>query len=342
MPINENQMKKLSAALIILVLGIIVFIAIRPVLLSVIAGLILAYIFIPVHKAILKKTKRPNLSAFIVILIIALIVLIPLWLIFPLMVQQIFDLFRASQTMNIQEMVKAIFPSSSMQFITQMSVTFNSLVSEATSTLLHGLVNFLVNLPITLLHLFIIGFVCFFALRDEEELKDFAQGLSPFHKDKESSLIKHFKDVTDSVVYGQIIVGLVQGLLAGLGFLIFAIPNTLLLTTLAVLLSIVPIVGPALIWIPITVYLLIKGPTYLAVIFLVYNLFIVSMAEHIIRTRIVSKRTELSQVVVLVGMVGGLFIFGILGIIIGPLILAYFLTFLKSYRDQTLYSLFAD
>jgi len=342
MPINEKQMKKLSAALIILVLGIIVFIAIRPVLLSVIAGLILAYIFIPVHKAILKKTKRPNLSAFIVILIIALIVLIPLWLIFPLMVQQIFDLFRASQTMNIQEMVKAIFPSSSMQFITQMSVTFNSLVSEATSTLLHGLVNFLVNLPITLLHLFIIGFVCFFALRDEEELKDFAQGLSPFHKDKESSLIKHFKDVTDSVVYGQIIVGLVQGLLAGLGFLIFAIPNTLLLTTLAVLLSIVPIVGPALIWIPITVYLLIKGPTYLAVIFLVYNLFIVSMAEHIIRTRIVSKRTELSQVVVLVGMVGGLFIFGILGIIIGPLILAYFLTFLKSYRDQTLYSLFAD
>ncbi len=339
MDLTEKQLRRLSTALIIGVLGVLVFLAIKPVLLSVLGGLVLGYIFLPVYTRINKKINSPNISATLVLIIMVVIILVPLWILLPSMAQQVFDLFRLSQTYNIQEAMQVFFPTASEQFITQMTVTFSTLVSQASASILNGLVQFLIDIPVTFLHLFIIGFVCFFTMRDNQELRDFSKGISPFSKSKEKILIQHFKSITDSVIYGQIIIGIVQGLLAGLGFLLFGIPSALLLTVLAVLLSVIPIVGPALIWIPLTAYLFATVSKTSAIIFLIYNIFVVTMAENIIRTYIVSKRSKLSQVVVLVGMIGGFFIFGIMGFILGPLILAYFLFFLKSYRDQNLYNL---
>jgi predicted PurR-regulated permease PerM len=73
-----------------------------------------------------------------------------------------------------------------------------------------------------------------------------------------------------------------------------------------------------------------------------YNLFIVSVIDNVLRSYIISRKTNLSQAIVLVGMLGGLFLFGILGLIIGPLIMAYLIALLESYKDKSLYTLFTE
>ena len=108
----------------------------------------------------------------------------------------------------------------------------------------------------------------------------------------------------------------------------------------AVFFSVIPLIGPWLIWVPVAIYLFISGNTLSAVIFTVYCAIGVSSIDNLLRPYIIARRTGVSSVVILVGMIGGIFVFGILGIILGPLILAYLILFLEAYRTQTLPELF--
>ncbi|PIN92826.1 hypothetical protein COU54_05425 [Candidatus Pacearchaeota archaeon CG10_big_fil_rev_8_21_14_0_10_31_24] len=342
MDFNEKNAKKFSLLLIILITGVLGFIIIRPVLFSVIGALILAYLFMPIYSRVSKIVKSKNLAALLLIIFLIAIIILPIWLFTPIMVQQVFSIFQASQSLDVQGVVQSIFPTSSEQFIIQASVAMNSIVSKVSSASLNFLIGLFLEAPTLLLNFFIICFVFFFALRDGEKLKEFMKDLSPFNQSKEKIIVKSFKDITDAVIYGQIIIGLVQGALTGIGLWLFGVDNVLVLTSLATVLSIAPILGPFLIWVPVAVYLFTTSDPLIATGYVIYNLVIVSAADNLLRTYLISRKTNMSSAVILVGMIGGFFVFGILGIIIGPLIISYFLLFLKSYKDKTLYDLFSD
>lgn len=342
MEFNEKSAKKLFLLAVIGLMAILAFFIIRPVLMSVLGALILAYLFTPLYRKIRSFAKNPSLSASLVCIILVLILVIPAWFLIPIIMQQIFEIFKYSQSVDLQGAITSLFPTASEQFATQAGIAVGGFVSKISSTAANALVGFFLDVPTIALHLFIVCFVFFFALRDADMLTAFVKDLSPFTPTKEKVLVKHFRDITDAVIYGQIIIGLVQGALAGIGFLIFGIKNALVLTLLATLFSITPIIGPFIIWIPISIYLFASGDTGTAVGYLLYNILIVSTLDNVLRSYLVSRKTEISSAVIFVGMVGGVFVFGIMGLILGPLILAYFLVFLKSYQDKTLYNLFSD
>jgi len=342
MEITEKDIKRISLILLVVFLGILVFLIIRPVILSIIAGLVLAYIFVPVYNWTVKYVKSKTLAASLISILALAIIIVPLWFAVPAMIDQVFEVFQFTQEINVQGFIKDILPGVSEAITTQIVITLNSALNGMTSSILNGLVSFLLDFPRKALHMVLIAFVFFFALRDKEELKEFAAGLSPLNKNQEKALVKQFKDITESIIHGQIIIGLLQGIFAGIGFLVFGINNALLLTALAIILSIIPVIGPSIIYLPIFLYLLATASPITAIGFLLYNVLIVSSIDNILRAQIVAMRTNLSQVVVLIGMIGGLFIFGILGILLGPLILAYFLTILKAYKERNLSSLFAS
>ena len=102
-----------------------------------------------------------------------------------------------------------------------------------------------------------------------------------------------------------------------------------------------PMVGPWFVWVPVAIGLFLTGKIGFAIAFSIYCLFFVSTIDNILRPYIVSRKTGVSSVVVLVGMIGGLFVFNILGLILGPLILSYLLLFLKAYKDGTLSDMFS-
>ena len=340
MVITEKDIKKISLIAFLALLVILTYLIIKPVLFSVLAGLILAYIFLPVHKFLVRLVKSKPLSAVIVSLILLVIIVVPLWYLLPLISKQVFELFKISQELNLTPIIKTIFPTASEQFISQIDLAAKSGFSQVTSSIVSSTVNLLVNFVTISLHLLLTAFVFFFSLRDEDKLRNFASGLLPLGKNQEKQFVKQFKDITQSILYGQVVAGLIQGVLAAFALYIFGIPNAFILSIFAIVLSVIPVIGPGFVYVPVTIYMVINGNPLLAVGYFLFNVIIVSPIENVFRAHFVSRKTNLSQAIILIGMVGGLFLFNIIGLILGPLILAYLITFLKAYKENTLSTFF--
>lgn len=341
MALSNKDIKRMFVVLILLLLGITAFLIIKPIVLSIFAGLILAYIFSPIYRRVYRTIRARNTAATLMCLLVLLIIIVPLWFIIPVIVQQIFDLFNISQNIDFASIVKNLFPSSAPEFQEKLTTVIIQFTGNIASSIFSYLIGLLQDLPSLLLNLAVVLFVFFFALRDQESLKEFVSGISPFRKDKEAVLVARFKDITSSIIYGYIIVGIIQGLALGLGLLIFGVPKALTLTILGTFASMLPMVGPWFVWIPVAIGLLIAGKTGAAILFAAYCIVFVSTIDNILRPYIVSRKTGVSSVVVLVGMIGGLFVFNIMGLILGPLILAYLVLFLKAYKDGTLSDMFS-
>jgi len=341
MVLTENDIKKISLVFFIAILVVLVYLVLKPVLMTIMWGLILAYIFLPSHRRITKRVKSSTLSAGIISIIVLIIILIPLWFLTPIVIKEVFNLFQTVQSFDVYGFVNKLLPAASEEFTNQISLGIVGAIGKLTTVVLDSTVEIILDFPVIFLHLLLIAFVFFFALKEEKEFGEFVSGLSPLKKEEEEKLVKQFKGMTQAIIYGQIVLGLVQGIFAGIGFLIFGIPNILVLTILATILGVLPLIGPGIIYLPLTLYLIIMGQPFLAIGFLLYNLLLVSSIDHFLRAHLVSRKTQVSSAIVLIGMIGGVFIFGVLGLILGPLILAYFVTFLKAYKDKTLSSMFS-
>jgi len=341
MELNEKDIKKLIIIALVIVLAFLVFFLIKPIILTIFGGLILAYIFLPLYRKLNKSLQRPWLSSLISTVVVVVLIVLPLWFFVPIIIQQLFHMFLALQGINISDFVISIFPTASDQFVAQTSLAFDSFISKMISGALAYLTNIFLSFPALLLHIFLLGFVFFFSLRDGERIKIFLSEISPFNSIQNKLLLKQFRGITDSVVYGQVVIGIVQGIVAGIAMLIFGIPNALILTLLSIMLGIIPVIGPGFVYIPVTIYLASTGQMFTAVLYLVFNIVVVSsMLDSILRTYIISRKAQVHPLVLFVGMIGGLFMLGILGVIIGPLILSYFITLLKEYREKTFGGLF--
>jgi predicted PurR-regulated permease PerM len=208
-----------------------------------------------------------------------------------------------------------------------------SFVTRITNSVMTAFSDVILNFPTLALQLIVTLFVFFFTLRDGEKLINYVQSLLPFPKSVEKRLFKSTKEITYSVLYGQVVIGILQGLLAGVGFFIFGINNALFLTFLAAIAGILPIIGTALVWVPVAIYLIITGNIGAFIGVSIFGI-LSSIMENTIKPAFVAKRTNVNPVVILLGMIGGLLFFGILGIILGPLILSYLLIVLEVYRDK--------
>jgi predicted PurR-regulated permease PerM len=308
-----------------------------PIALSVIGGLILGYIFYPVYKVVLRVVKEKNISALIIVLLILFLIFIPLWFLFPVVSSQIFDAYLYTQKVDFSSLLSGILPEAVSKDTTSL---VNGFISNLVNSLFSKFSQILLNIPDLLLQAAVILFVFFFAMRDGEKMKEFAKGISPFAPHTEESISKQFKEITGSVIYGHIVVGIIQGLLTGAGLYLFGVPQVLLLTLLACLASVMPIIGAWLIWIPAVVYLLISGHTEAGVALFLWGAILVSWVDNILRPYIVSRRSNVNSGIVLVGMIGGLLIFGVLGLILGPLILSYLIVLLDAYKNKKLSAFF--
>ena len=210
-------------------------------------GLILAFIFSPIYDWIYKHLKSKNLSAFIICLLLVVVIILPIWFLTPVIIDQSIKVYTSSQQIDFITPLKNFFPELfvSEQFSAEIGSTIYSFVTKATNSLMNAAANLILNFAKIFLQLLVVFFTLFFVLKDKEQLVKYIQSLLPFSKEIEKKLFKSSKDITVSVLYGQVVIGILQGIIAGLGFFIFKIPNALLLTFFAALAGIFPIIGTA-------------------------------------------------------------------------------------------------
>ena len=320
----------------LLVIGIFIlaFIVIRPIFFAIIYGLLFAYILSPIYRFARRKLGNENLAALIVCLGIFVLVTIIFGVILGTMFNQIIDIYFAAQKINLTKILEVMLPLSaeiSANLANSIEVSFSNLLTSYASKI--GDIIF--NLPNLMLQMLVVFLIVFYALRDGEKATKYLKGLSPMKRDVQAKFSQHFKDITNSVLVGQIVVGIIQGVVAGIGYYIFGVPNALLMTALTMIIGVVPIIGPWLVWIPIDIYLFTAERTGAGLGLFLYGLFLINWVDTIIRPMIVSRRTQINPAIIFIGMIGGLYVFGLLGLIIGPLILAYVILILELYRKQS-------
>lgn len=338
---EEDNYNKIMTVAILIVLVVLSFFLLRPILLSVVFGMVLAIVFNPFYLWIKEKVKSKNLAASIPCVLILLAIILPIWFFTPILIDESIKVYTASQQVDFIKPLKAIFPSffASDQFSTEIGNILRAFITKTTNYIMNLFSDILLDFPTIVLQSFVIFFIFFFMLRDQDELLFYLKSLLPFSKEIEKKLFAQSKDITNSVFYGQIVVGLVQGILVGTGLFLFGVSNVLFLTLATVVAGILPLLGPAIIWVPIVIFMVVAGNNFEAVGVAFFGL-IASLSETFIKPIVVSRRTQMHSSIVLVGMVGGLFLFGVLGFILGPLILAYLFIVLEIYRNKKLDGIF--
>ncbi len=332
---EDEYLKKTTTTIVLLALAALSFLILKPILLSIILGIILVVLFSPLHNWLLRIFRSATISASLICIFLFLLLILPFWFLIPIFVNQSFQIYQVSQQIDFIAILKTIFPSffASEQFSNEIGPIISSFTTKAINALVNWLSQLILNFPTIVLQVLVIFFTFFFVLRDKEYFGDYLKNILPFSKDVKDKLFLSSKDMIYSVIYGQVIIGTIQGIIVGIGLFAFGVNNAFLLTFLAILAGILPIIGTAVVWLPVVIYLIIAGNTFPAVgvtIFGVLSTFI----DNILRPLFVSRMTNLHPLLVLVGMIGGLFFFGILGLIVGPLIIAYAFIMLEIYRGK--------
>jgi len=341
--ISEKNFKKILIAVLIIALIIVALIIIKPIIVSILWGLILAYIFYPIYIFLYRKIKERNITALLVVLLVIFILFLPIWFFFPLISKQIFDTYSYFQTLDFYNLIKRIIPSTTASPVFQAEAIslINNFISKIVSTILSAFSELILNLPNILLQAVVALFTFFFALRDGDKFKEYVSDISPFNKSLEKNISKEFKNITKAVIFGFIVTGIIQGIFTGVGFFIFRVPQTLLLTILAIFASIIPVLGAWAIWIPVAIYLLTTGHIGAGIGLILYGSLFISWIDNILRIWIVSRRTKLSSAIILIGMIGGLIVFGVIGLVIGPLVLSYLIILIDAYKKKKFSDLFS-
>jgi predicted PurR-regulated permease PerM len=182
-----------------------------------------------------------------------------------------------------------------------------------------------------LLDLLVMLYAMFFFFRDGPKIIEKIFYYTPLTHEDEALLLERFTSVTRATIKGTVVIGVIQGALAGLGFWVAGIGGAAFWGTLMAVLSVVPGIGAALIWVPAVIYLFITGQSVPGVLLLIWCAAVVGTIDNILRPILVGKDAKMPDLLILIGTLGGLFLFGAIGFIVGPIVCGLFLSVWEIY-----------
>lgn len=173
----------------------------------------------------------------------------------------------------------------------------------------------------------------FFFLRDGEAILDRLLRMIPLEPSRRTKLVEHLSAVTMAVVLGSLVTAVVQGALVGIGFGIAGLPAPVVFAGLAMIASLIPVIGSTLVWVPATLVLLIQHRWGWAIFLAAWCIGLVHSADNVVRPLFISSRARISTLPVFVGLLGGVSAFGAIGMFIGPVLVALFLALAEFWEE---------
>jgi len=310
-------------------------------------AVILAILFRPLERWIEEHLVRNrNLSAALTMLAVILVAILPVTIVLLAVVDQgasfaarlqsgeistpenfgaVFDMLPGWAQRGLESAGINEFSTLRGRFAEALSTASQFLASQALNVGQNTL-NFVVSAGIML-------YVLFFLFRDGPRIAAGIRSALPFERAVTDALGKRFGEVVRATVKGNLIIALIQGTIGGLAFWLLGIPGALLWGAIMVVLSLLPAVGAAIVWVPVAAYLLLAGDVLRGVVLIAIGAGVIGLIDNLLRPPLVGKGSRLPDYVVLVSTVGGLSVFGLNGFVIGPLIAALFVACWTLYRD---------
>jgi predicted PurR-regulated permease PerM len=318
------------------VVGVLALLVMQPFLTYIVLAAILTYTLFPVHRFILGSTNRPELSAALSIIVALLLMILPTFFLVSELVQQVSGAYTNFQTENLQRVADYL------SGLTGNRVDFQTMVASSIDQIRRSIVGLapgiLGSVTDIALGLFIMFFVMFYGFKEGESFLLRIKELLPLDPALKESLFYEVRTITQAVLYGQVMTAVIQGTLGAIGLLIFGIQGWIFWGAIMIITAFLPVLGTPIIWVPAAVSQILDGETGKGVGLLIYGSTIVMNIDNFIRPRLVSGRTKVHPVLILIGVLGGLKFFGFIGMLVGPLVLALLVAFIKFYEQAYLRS----
>jgi predicted PurR-regulated permease PerM len=207
------------------------------------------------------------------------------------------------------------------------------LAARASGFLLDVTTNTAKNLGELLFTLAVALFMLYFIYRDGERAMTAAIARFATNQDKARHYLSEIQATTTAVTVGTILTCLVQGLVAGIGYVVAGVPAPVLCGALTALVALVPVVGTAVVWVPLTALVAINGAYLKAGLLAIWCIFFVGLADNAIRPLAIGAKSNIPVLAVVLGATCGMITLGILGLILGPVIFAILITFWRDFTE---------
>jgi predicted PurR-regulated permease PerM len=334
--------------LIVFILSLIAFLSvIRIFILDIVLAAVVATLFLPLYKCILKLFRgSAGLSAFVSCLIILLGILLPVLLISDIVLVQGIDLYHTAEP-QVRELIQKGVPQSILDRVegTWLGSVFESLavdwhtVSQNALEMLGAtgakLINKTSRATLRLvINLFVILFSVFYFLRDGEHILQRVRAVIPLSEEYKDRIVSRFSAISRATVRGVLLIALIQSFLGTMTLWIFGVDAWLLWGVVMLVFSVIPFVGTGGILIPTGIISIISGNVWQGVAIICISVFVVSTIDNFLRPRLVGSHAGMHDLIVFFSTLGGIAVFGPSGFIMGPLIAAIFLTVLDIFSIE--------
>lgn len=329
-------------------LGAVSALVVLPLLQYVMGAALLAFVLFPAHKRVVRTRFEvgghsvgigAKLSAGILTAVAVVGAIVPILFITVVIFQTVRSFSGEFQSSELTPTVEALAGEFGMTDETikhiesQLLAEFEQLFENGMQYLaeeLIGLINTSIRVGVGLL---IFVFLLYYFLVDGERFIGWVSGVAPLNESVRTQLFEEIHVVTWAVMKSHVFVAVIEGVLGGIGLYLLGVPNAAFWTVVMIVVSFLPAIGIWLVWGPAVVFLAIAGNTTQAGLLLMYGVTVLSVVDNYVRAILVDRQSGVHPALVLVGVIGGIYLFGILGLFLGPVLLAAFKAGIQVFGD---------
>jgi predicted PurR-regulated permease PerM len=306
----------------------------KPFLGYLLGAVILAFILMPLQDKLSKHTGG-SISALSLIILVLMASTVPFAVVISAVAGDARDVageIGENRFIDLEEIEEEIldYTGQEVNLESEIRQAINRFVSLTIGSL-SGLLNIMSKIAVGFS---VMMFALYYLLKDGRDFQTYVKNTLPLPEDITNRLAAKTRKTTWAVIKGHILVAIAQGLIAGLGLWLTGVPNFAFWTFAMILLSFIPIIGAFLVWGPAAIYLALIGRPMAGAVLFLYGSIVVGMTDNFLRPILVDKSAELHPAVILIGVIGGVYVFGAVGLFIGPVIFGILKAVLEVFKKN--------
>jgi len=303
-------------------------------------------IFFPLYEWVCKKVKSRGLASLLLCLFIVILIIGPITYLFAALVNEAADavakvnaMYKSGQLDKILAIdlpwIDAVKQKLN-QYYDLSKINLDELIKDSidrvTGVIFSQTSWLIANATKTIFYLILMVFTMYYFFKDGAAIVGKIKKLMPISPEQVELTFGHLRDVIQATMYGGVVVALIQGMLGGILFAIVGIPSAVFWGAIMAFLSIIPFLGAFIIYVPAGIILLLGGSYVKGIVVIAVGTFVISQSDNIIRPYLISGRTSMHPLMLFFAILGGIALFGLLGVVVGPLIAAVFVTLLRIFE----------
>jgi predicted PurR-regulated permease PerM len=302
---------------------------------------VLVIVFYPIHKRLARKIKRRGLSALLSSLLVIVILVLPFTFLTMALVNELSSTARnlpaqVAQLMDPQAPITGTVSKWIHDHVTVDMARSQEFVIEQLKTagavLLGQSLGLVGNILGAIVKVFFVIITMYYLFRDGDKIVHALPGALPLDNEQSAAIIARTSQVVSASVYGVVTIAMLQGVLGGLAFWILGVPSPILWGAVLAFVCMIPIAGSFFVWLPASIYLIMTGHWTKAVLLSLWGGLVISTVDNFLRPKLIKNQTKLHELFVFFSVLGGMSVFGLLGIVLGPVVLAITLGLLNTFK----------